>query len=721
MKTPFQPAFLGLLVAMLWLTTPAISQDHVAIENVETGDRVEVKFLGDWVKAEVVDVVNNHLIKTKFVHPRTHREMTFRFTEKNVRFIDKPPSVKNADSAEEKTYPKEMRKWTSSNGEFSVEARIIEIDNGNLLLKRKDGKTVRVPTIKLSDLDQKYLKSLEKPENPFDNIVPEKTSPPISNLGPRPSKKNKYAEFALTEPDQSESQLVSSSSIKPWSLLPATIPDHLVLKNPIELSAMPNNSHVAHFGIDRKSKRGLICLDGFMRKNGRVVLVDLNARKEIASHELPMQECKIHGVSPDGLQVLTSYSNRVDFWKPTAESLVHVTGWQVPNGGGNFSEITKAVFIGNDKIATADRKKNLYVWRIDGAKLLFEKQVGPFGPGGLAVTHDKKNLIFAGDRMINVLNLETGEINGAAEHMLHSSTLAISQEGKLAACSGNQVTIWDPDGKQVDQFIVTGAFGFEKQSRWLDEQFLLARTAPNQVVVIDTENRVTLAKYNLGRSSVSIDESGQFWLVDSSNGKSRIGTAKIEPEKYLDRLPAFGDDLQVLRDGQTVDFDFQLPFQPEEIDRIKEHIESQLIERGIEVVATGGDITIRMMSVKGKPYEIETRSIGFRGFGRRPFGGTKATVTPNSMRMDMMLEGRAIWSKSATTGIVGIIQSKDDETVQQAIDRITRAKPGFFKTTIPEKIAIHPAQGAYAVVRLGLNGILSEKYDDLNLEQQEDF
>ena len=60
--------------------------------------------------------------------------------------------------------PVSARKWTSSDGKFSVEAELVEAKDGNVRLKRQDGKVITVPVSKLSKADREYLSSIAKPE-----------------------------------------------------------------------------------------------------------------------------------------------------------------------------------------------------------------------------------------------------------------------------------------------------------------------------------------------------------------------------------------------------------------------------------------------------------------------------------------------------------------------------------------------------------------------------
>ena len=64
---------------------------------------------------------------------------------------------------------KTMRTWTDSSNRFTIEAEYLRTTDGNVKLRRADGKELTVPLAKLSTADQEVLASQPKEsENPFD-------------------------------------------------------------------------------------------------------------------------------------------------------------------------------------------------------------------------------------------------------------------------------------------------------------------------------------------------------------------------------------------------------------------------------------------------------------------------------------------------------------------------------------------------------------------------
>jgi hypothetical protein len=55
----------------------------------------------------------------------------------------------------------EFRKWTSADGKFSIEAKFVRIQDGNVVLIRKDnGKEISVPLDKLGASDRVLARRL---------------------------------------------------------------------------------------------------------------------------------------------------------------------------------------------------------------------------------------------------------------------------------------------------------------------------------------------------------------------------------------------------------------------------------------------------------------------------------------------------------------------------------------------------------------------------------
>lgn len=62
-------------------------------------------------------------------------------------------------------FPALARQWTDSTGKFSVEAELVEVQDGKVLLKKtSDSTVITVPVARLSEADRRYLQSISQPD-----------------------------------------------------------------------------------------------------------------------------------------------------------------------------------------------------------------------------------------------------------------------------------------------------------------------------------------------------------------------------------------------------------------------------------------------------------------------------------------------------------------------------------------------------------------------------
>ncbi|MEM9645179.1 MAG: SHD1 domain-containing protein [Planctomycetota bacterium] len=67
-----------------------------------------------------------------------------------------------SDCAIAKSPVGEMRTWKDQTGAFQVEATLLDVHNGRITLRKKDGRLVRPPISLLSDADQEFVSKWEE-------------------------------------------------------------------------------------------------------------------------------------------------------------------------------------------------------------------------------------------------------------------------------------------------------------------------------------------------------------------------------------------------------------------------------------------------------------------------------------------------------------------------------------------------------------------------------
>ena len=79
-----------------------------------------------------------------------------------IKSIGNQSPSESAGDGETKNNESIARKWRDRTSSFSVDAVLVEVTKSEVVLRKSDGKIVRVPRDKLSDEDQKHLTEIEK-------------------------------------------------------------------------------------------------------------------------------------------------------------------------------------------------------------------------------------------------------------------------------------------------------------------------------------------------------------------------------------------------------------------------------------------------------------------------------------------------------------------------------------------------------------------------------
>jgi SLA1 homology domain 1, SHD1 len=71
-------------------------------------------------------------------------------------------STSPASQSESVTKADAFRTWTDKTGKFKLEAQLVSVVDGKVVLKRREGDTLSVPLASLSQADQLFLKASGK-------------------------------------------------------------------------------------------------------------------------------------------------------------------------------------------------------------------------------------------------------------------------------------------------------------------------------------------------------------------------------------------------------------------------------------------------------------------------------------------------------------------------------------------------------------------------------
>ncbi|MFK7766612.1 MAG: SHD1 domain-containing protein [Mariniblastus sp.] len=196
-------------------------QDRILFE---AGDKIEVQWQRDWFEAEVTEILpGGRALKAKFTDERG-KKRTWMFPSSRIRetesgaavpfgnrsgFGDEKDEPANEPKKESKPTSK-IRKWTSADGNFSVDAKFVDFDGEKVELIKLDQRTIKVPLATFGEDDVAHVKKLmadrkAKAENPFKVESPEDANNPFRVESPKESDDP----FAVAPKKRPESSVVT--------------------------------------------------------------------------------------------------------------------------------------------------------------------------------------------------------------------------------------------------------------------------------------------------------------------------------------------------------------------------------------------------------------------------------------------------------------------------------------------------------------------------------
>ncbi|MGM0487865.1 MAG: WD40 repeat domain-containing protein [Planctomycetota bacterium] len=380
------------------------------------------------------------------------------------------------------------------------------------------------------------------------------------------------------------------------------------------------------------------------------------------------------------------------------QQLAHVVSWEPYGDLGKFQkDAAWAAFSDASHVMTASSKGQLVKWRIDDLKPIFRCQTS--GKPQPVLTPGRRFLVASFDVGVGVMDTEDGELAAVIETAWTDlQHLAFNPGGtKLAGISGTTIHLWDVfSGQLLDEIVVPVSTGSELD--WVTEnEVLLGRE-----YLFDLQRRTVLWQYKLGRTGILTRYSGDlfFYLAADQAGRSRglfpVRLPDGAARAAADELSAH--QLLVLKPGSEVTIRMQTNLPPAEKQKAHQALKTKCEANGFTVVSNSS-LVFRATSKLGEPKEVTYRMFGsFRKMTRE--------VTPILYTLELFENQRKIWKTSGSGGPGFHISLKKNETIDNAIERLSQPNATFFtRVEIPRKLA-RPAPNAvaYGATMLGFGG-----------------
>lgn len=625
----------------------------------------------------------------------------------------------------------ESRLWTDSTGRFQVQAMLVEQTDSAVRVRTTDGREITVPTNRLSQADQDYLKSQAAPQdNPFAGGTPmsegAKSAAPApatsavvpGTLRSRPESTSLGEEMALPGTGTTLDLTVSPSD-KPFAP-DAQTTAFSIPAGMVSVSGVDAYDKIS-FPVVNDIERGrfLISIGRHMsgrpeETRGRIYAVDLAAQKAQLVWDFP--NC-VRVLDHDVSSGRTLIVDKLDQFQRGGE-LVMVEGLgtgtprtlyrrTLPGAGkpGFAPQVEWAQLLSGTYVAAiVDRK--LHVWDLSAAKLVYLIETASASEPPVFSGNQVYMAVPQGGKVV-VVETASGEVR---KSFSTGSTLtpgaAFHPDGRwLAVCFSNQYQVWDCVTDSIVSEATTTDHLSSHPIHWVGPK--LFRGAMGDTV--DMDLGLSVWKYYLAVSTAPIVLGNKIVTATTSQNCTLI-SAEIphaSAKNSIAKLMRAGDAATLIRPGSVVAIAVDAAVQVDQ-GEIRTSLADAARKAGWTVSDRGA------VALVAKIGRGETRELRFRSMGPGPRKESTASLTPFTAELQIRRGADVLWSRKTENRIPPILHLEEGETVQDAVRRYEKPDAAFFaRLNLPPRI-LKPE----ITEQIGMSSLKDGKWQDMTVNRK---
>ena len=322
--------------------------------------------------------------------------------------------------------------------------------------------------------------------------------------------------------------------------------------------------------------------------------------------------------------------------------------------------------------------KRIILWDVETAQPVYSY------PSATKPAFDANSnrLAFRNGSAIWIIDATAGKVLGTIECESALKSLVFSPSGsKLAGCSSaGEVWVWDLVEGTLENSTNTpnsraGSIDWAGDEHLiLDDQYL-----------IDVRLGVAVWQYKSMSDPLCKLSNEHFWIAS----ESALRPVRLPHKTMEDMTKIEPDQLLVLKPGVSVALRSDLTFDEQECNAINEAIEDQLKDMGVSI-DQDSDLTLVASVVAGKKQSANMSSF-HDPFGHR--GQTKVTFTPHLSTISLQRGDQTLWKRSRNHSVLSSLHPRNNETLQEAADRICTPTPDFFSSCkLPRNLKTLPKE-----------------------------
>jgi hypothetical protein len=389
-------------------------------------------------------------------------------------------------------------------------------------------------------------------------------------------------------------------------------------------------------------------------------------------------------------------------------------------------DIEQAWFLGPSRVMTINHMgEALTVWDVSATKALLNIPVGNIHSLKMAISADRKLLAVVMEQGIALIDLEAGRHVATlpADGRKFDSVEFRDNGRQLAGMSDAGLALWDmATGKELGN-IYHPILTRRAEMAWAGDYILLAHR-----YLFDPERRILLWEYqDAPGSDVSAQlANGRIWAVSKGDDQTTLISAALPHPAAIreaESLPS-AEELLVVRPGDNVSIANNADSTGEggesanivtidrnrgQADVIRRLLNAALEKAGLNVV----DDSKLVLKAVCKPQETQTIRINTDNrWPVRDSDIVERTVTPHASYLELSLDGESLWKQGYVASPGHVIFRNDNESLDQALERLTKPNLQLFGNARFSGYAARPGKatndGAYGVSRFTMHGLVDD-------------
>jgi hypothetical protein len=693
------------------------------------GDEVQVKWNGDWIDGTIVEIdATFDDIRVQFIEPtppgvrrRRPHSMDWSFKRHLIRIAAKGAHSIRGNPSES---GKELRTWEDDTGKFRIQAELVEVKGDSVVLKRRDGETMTVPTDRLSKKDREFIARTQVKGDDG-----EASDGEVQFIDELPTKHAEASSAKVVD----VAKEVDSSGLEPDSgargeeltQSPATLPGR---EDALDIMC-------AMFVAAETPERILIPFTNTHEhdKPTRFVLCNLaRGATEIQTISFPVSSVAID-LGPSGKQVLSHPNGsgpggrrRVDIWTIKEGRLRPEVGWEpyAEEGAATPRDVVWGAFIDQNHVGALNESGELIVWSVPDVKAVYRLKLLP--KSRPALSSGRKYLAALTNSGLVVVDAKTGDSKGVYRGAGKEGAIAFRPDGKrIALASRKRVQIWEFAGGKLYRDIgvefpeppggyivvatqdqVEAAGGLDQLMRsgrlWeAQSQFLglgavpIAWPAPGYLL-IDSRYLIDVEKYTVLWDYLGVQLAGslgqRFLCLARQDGMDTLVPQTLPHREAMEAASGLSEEqYRGIQPGETVSVEMRVSASSQKQKEIETLLRRQLEDHGIKV-APNQRLKLVVSTELGETEKIVCQKL--RGLIPTPqfskLEGAPETIgfRQQISKVVFLIDGKLAWESSHTVGAPSHIPLKEGESVEQAVRKYEKPDLEFFsRVQLPAHVA----------------------------------